>query len=287
MSIDAHNHPDWLGYNYRRFIANTAQYGIQNTWLLSWEAPPDEYPPTDYSTIPQLSGRGPISFERCVRYAEQSRRSFTLGYAPDPRRPEAIDQLAAAIEVYGVRIYGELKLRMMYDNPDALRMFRFCGEKKLPVVAHINYESKTGRRYPRPTWWYGGGLDPFERAVRACPDTAFLGSGSGFWAHISGDDLYDKETHPKGPILPGGRLISLMRECSNLYCDISSESGLNALNRDPKFTKDLLIEFQNRVLYGRNCFDNAHQEFLTKLKLPSDVLDDICSGNALNLARFD
>lgn len=170
MIIDAHNHPDWHGRNPARFLKNMSGYKIDKTWLLSWEAPKDE----------------------C-----------------DPGRPEAIEQLEAAIEIHSVRVYGELKLRMMSDNPDALRMFRFCGKKGMPVIVHIDYEFDTGVKYPRPNWWYGGGID----------------------------------------------------------------------------SKDFLLEFRNRLLYGRDCFDNFHQEFLNSPDLAEDVLAGIYSGNALKLVR--
>ena len=128
---------------------------------------------------------GPIGFARCSALPRAGPRRFVLGYAPDPRRPEAIDQLEAAVETFGVRVCGELKLRMMYDNPDALRLYRVCGERGLPVTVHIDYEFATGRNYPRPNYWYGGGIEPFERAVRACPGTTFLGHAPGFLgAHL-------------------------------------------------------------------------------------------------------
>ncbi|TMV45044.1 hypothetical protein FE783_30710 [Paenibacillus mesophilus] len=43
------------------------------------------------------------------------------------------------------------------------------------------------------------------------------------------------------------------------------------------------IEFQDRILYGRDYFDNVHQEVLGSLNLPDDVLAKIYSGNALKL----
>jgi predicted TIM-barrel fold metal-dependent hydrolase len=172
---------------------------------------------------------------------------------------------------------------MMYDNWDAIRLYRFCGEKGLPVTVHIDYEFDTGRRYPRPNYWYGGGIEAFERAIKACPETIFLGHAPGFWAHISGDDKYDKEAYPKGKVLPGGKLIDMLRKYPNLYCDISAGSGCNALSRDPEFAIKFLTEFQDRVLYARDYFDNIHQEFLNGLGLPKEVLEKIYSGNALKL----
>jgi hypothetical protein len=287
MIIDIHNHPDWHGYNLDRFLANMAQFGIDKTWILTWEAPVDECDPSYNRCCPQIAAPGPIPFARCVSYMERAPDKFVLGYAPDPRRPEAIDLLEAAMGVYGVRVYGELKARMMFDNPDALRMYRFCGQKGLPVTVHIDYVFSTGRTYPRTDYWYGGGIEPFARAVRACPETIFLGHGPGFWAHISGDDQYGKEAYPKGPVVPGGAVVSLMRECPNLYGDLSAGSGCNALQRDPGFAKEFLDEFQDRICYGRDYFDNEHQEFLSSLDMPRDILNKIYCCNALRLVPLE
>ena len=121
--------------------------------------------------------------------------------------------------------------------------------------------------------------------MRACPETTFIGHAPGFWAHISGDDQYDKVAYPTGPVLPGGKLAEMLRQYPNLCCDISAGSGYTALSRDPAFTKDFLIEFQDRVLYGRDYFDNRHQELLNSLGLPNDVLAKIYAGNAERLLK--
>lgn len=287
MIIDIHNHPDWHGHDLNKYIENLDKYHIDVTWLLSWEAPRNEYNPEYTRYVPDVELNGPIPFSRCISYIERAPKRFVLGYAPDPRKPEAIDQLSATIEIYGVRICGELKLRMMLDDPDAIRMYRFCGEKGLPVIVHIDYEFDTGRKYPRPNWWYGGGIDSFERAVAACPQTIFIGHAPGFWAHISGDDQYDKVSYPSGKVLPGGKIVEMLRRYPNLYCDLSAGSGCNALKRDSEFAKEFLVEFQDRILYGRDYFDNVHQEFLNTLGLSEEVLGKIYSGNALKLVPLD
>jgi predicted TIM-barrel fold metal-dependent hydrolase len=284
LIIDAHNHPDWHGYNLTRSLQNAEQYGIARTWLLSWECPVDEYDPM-YNASMLSDARGyPIPFERCLGYAQQAPERFVLGYAPDPRRPDAIDRLATAVAVYGVRVCGELKLRMMYDNPDALRLFRYCGKQGLPVTVHIDYEFDSGRNYPRPNWWYGGGISAMERVLQACPETAFIGHAPGFWSHISGDDLYDKEPYPAGPVLPKGKVPEMLRRYPNLYADLSAGSALNALSRDRAFARDFLIEFQDRMLFGRDYFDNRMQEHLASLDLPVEVQEKVYAGNALRLA---
>ena len=146
MRIDCHNHPDWMGHDLKKTIANMDRYGIDKTWLLSWEAPADEYSPINLKYMPGAAGGlGPIPFRSCLDFADKAPDRFILGYAPDPRRPGAQDLLQAAVETYGVRVYGELKLRMTYDNPDALRMFSFCGQLGLPVLVHLDYELGPGQ----------------------------------------------------------------------------------------------------------------------------------------------
>jgi predicted TIM-barrel fold metal-dependent hydrolase len=282
--IDAHNHPDWHGHNLEKFLRNMAQYGIEKTWLFSWECPADEYDPAYNNVFLDSSEGYPIPFSRCLDYQQQAPGKFVLGYAPDPRRPDAIDRLEAAVAIHGVRLYGELKLRMMFDNLDALRVYRYCGAHGLPVTVHIDYEFDTGRKYPRPNWWYGGGIEPFERALRACPETIFIGHAPGFWAHISGDELYAQAIYPTGPVLPGGRLTELFRAYPNLYADLSAGSAYTALTRDRAFTTDFLLEFQDRLLFGRDYFDGRMQELLNSLNLPEAILTKLFAGNARKLA---
>lgn len=287
MIIDAHNHPDWHGHDFDKVVANMAQYNIDAMWLLSWEAPTDEWSPTYWKHCPHTGDDGPIPFRHCLAYKQRAPEKFVLGYAPDPRRPEAIDLMEGAIEIHGVQVYGELKLRMMFDNRDAIRMYRFCGEKNIPVTVHIDYEYGKERGYPRPNYWYGGGFDAFERAVRECGDTVFLGHAPGFWAHISNDELWKEQPYPSGPVVPGGKVETTMRECPNLWCDLSAGSGIKALKRDEGYAKEFILEFQDRILYARDYFDNAHQEFIDSLGLPEDVREKVYYKNALRLAPLD
>ncbi len=282
LKIDAHNHPDWHGHNLPKFLDNMATHGINRTWLLTWIAPRDEVDPTFNPVMPP-DHTGPISLSRILAYVDRAPAQFVPGYAPDPRRPEAIDQLQAAIEIYGVRIYGELKLRMRYDNPDALRVFRFCGDRGLPVVVHIDYEFATGTQYPRPNWWYGGGIKALENALLACPDTIFIGHAPGFWSHISDDGQHDREMYPAGPVGVGGRVVRMLRNYPNLFADLSANSARNALKRDPDFGRDFVLEFQDRLLYARDGFGTELDELLETLALPNAVLKKLHATNALQL----
>jgi predicted TIM-barrel fold metal-dependent hydrolase len=284
--IDAHNHPDWHGHDFSKVIKNMDDHGIEKTWLLSWESPPDECHPHYDGVVPSCltnGGVGPIPFSRCLDYVTRAPDRFVLGYAPDPRRAGGLEKLKSAVEIYGVKVCGEIKLRMMYDNRDAIRMYRYCGEKGLPVTVHIDYEFDQPNQAPRSNYWYGGGIEAFERAIQQCPETTFLGHAPGFWAHISDDGQHDKVSYPKGIVVPGGKLPAMMRQYGNLYGDISAGSGLGALRRDPEFALRFLNEFQDRILFARDYFDGAHYAFLSQLGLSEAVQEKIFHANAERL----
>jgi len=282
MLIDAHNHPNWHGFNAAKILHNMDEQGIDQMWLFSWEVPEDEYSPQYHAVLPP-TGRG-IPFEDVLAVGKEAPDRFILGYMPHPKRPDAIDRLKAAVEIHGVQVASELKVRLPFDDPDALRLYDACGQMRLPITIHLDYPIDHGKgNYPRPNWWYGGSLDAFERAIVACPDTAFIGHAPGFWAHISGDDLYDKASYPDGPVLAGGRLSDIMRKHRNLYADLSAGSGLKALQRDRNFGRDFLIEFQDKLLFGRDYFDTRLMDFLLELELPQQVFVKIASQNAQRL----
>lgn len=285
--IDAHNHPDWHGHDFRKSLENMDRFGISRTWLLSWECPAAEYDHRYAQAIPAGvlgSGREPIPFPCCLAYKERAPERFVLGYCPDPRDPDACRKLIAAHDIYGAQVCGEFKVRMMYDNPDALMLMRVAGGLGMPVVFHLQYDLRRKWDDPRDEW-YGGPIEAVARMLEACPDTVFIGHAPGFWIHISGDEFYRTGVYPDAaaPVLPGGLLPELLRKYPNLYCDISAGSGYSALARDRRFSRQFLTEFHDRILYGRDYFDNRHQELLNSLGLPETVLEEIYHGTAERL----
>ncbi len=289
--IDAHNHPDWHGHNLDRFLANMEKNGIEKTWLLSWELPKNEYLDhydaiTPGALLGVNDGIGPVPFSRCINYKERAPEKFILGYAPHPSDPDALDKLNAAVTLYDVKICGEFKFRVCYDNPDAIRLFRRAGELGLPVTIHLQYDlDKRDNCMWKREEWFGGSMDAFERAVAACPDTNFLGHAPGFWIHISNDDLYKTTNYPpeNTKTVPGGQLPEMLKKYPNLYCDISAGSGCRALSRDSEFAREFIIEFQDRILFARDYFDDQHYKFLMSIDLPEAVQHKVFHGNAEKL----
>ncbi len=284
--IDVHNHPDWHGHNLDKFIKNMDDNGISQTWLLSWECNYNDYSKGYAKAVPAEvmgSATGPIPFSRCVSYKERAPERFILGYAPDPRRPNAPEMLEAAKCIYGAQTCGEVKVRMMYDDREALRLFRKAGKLKMPVTLHL--QDEIGDRDGGWQEWWGGDIDTLERMLQACPETIFLGHALTFWIHISGDDLYKTAGYPPIPckVQPGGRLPELLRKYPNLYCDWSAGSGCYALKRDPVFAKEFIDEFQDKFCYARDYFDTIHQDFIKSLDLPESILEKIYHKNAERL----
>jgi predicted TIM-barrel fold metal-dependent hydrolase len=283
MIIDAHNHVNWLGYTPEKIVENMDQNRIDITWLLSWEAPANEIDPTMY--MPKFfPGQQDLPFADVFDAVARFPDRFVAGYCPDPREAAAVDRLELAMEQYGVQVCGELKLRMMFDNLDALRLYEMCGKHKIPVIVHIDYPIPLGTdEYPRSNYWYGGGIEPFERAIRKCPETIFVGHGPGFWGHISKDKKYLETYYPEGPVVPGGELYRLLRDYPNLYADLSANSALKGLSRDAGIGKEFLLEFQDRLLFARDGFSRSLMELLESYSLPQAVMEKILSGNASTL----
>jgi len=285
MMIDAHNHPYWFGMTADKMVADMDARGIDKTWLLSCETPESEFNLKEIGDIKHFSfDTRNMPFENCIEYAEKYPDRFVLGYAPDPRLPYAIDRLKSAIDMYGVKICGEVKYRMMADNCDAIEMYRFCGEKGLPVVMHIQRPIPHGRvGDKREKYWFGGDIDAFERAIKLCPETNFIGHAQSFWSEISGDGKAETELYPKGEITEGGKLIRLLETYDNLYCDISAGSGRGALSRDPEFAVKFINKYQDRILFARDNIKSLHKELLLSYDLDGEVLEKIFHRNAEKL----
>ncbi len=280
--IDIHCHPRWLGHSASKIIANMNEAGIGRAWLISWEAPEREISPNYYAATNPLEVG--ISFRDVVDLCEQYPDRFIPGTTVDPRDPNAHAKLQASVEIHGVRVMGEFKLRMRYDDPDALRLFHFVGELGLPVIFHLDV---TFPRHGIPAerqWWYGGSLENMEPALRLCPNTQFLGHAPGFWREISGDADDESLAYPKDkPVAPGGLMLQYLDKYPNLNCDLSAGSAFTALSRDKAFSRTFLTDYQDRMFFGRDAFDNRLYELLTSLELPNEVLGKILSGNALRL----
>jgi predicted TIM-barrel fold metal-dependent hydrolase len=291
MIIDTHQHVFWHGRNDADLVADMDTFGIQQAWLLSWEVSPQEDERSYHGVLNPLHARSdgthagiPLADLLIVRDRYPDR--FVVGYCPHPLLPEAPRLLEAAYHIHRVRVCGEWKFRVLFDDPRCLELYRKAGQLGCPVVLHLDVPYLPDPGSGRPVYqksWYGGTVENLERALTNCPETIFIGHAPGFWREISGDADTDPKAYPTGPIRDGGRLHVLLERHTNLYADLSAGSALGALKRDPAHARAFLYHFADRLLFGRDYYGGDLLEFLKTLDLSPAVQEQIYVRNAQRL----
>lgn len=290
--IDSHQHVFWHGRDDAGLIADMDEHGIDLAWLLTWEIAPWEDETPLYRLLNPLNARSDGSHAGIVladllcardRYPER----FVVGYCPHPMIGDAVALLRAAVAIHKVQVCGEWKFRLPFDDPRCLELFRAAGELGLPVVLHLDapYLPDSDGRPLYKKNWRGGTIENLERALRACPDTVFIGHAPGFWREISGDAQTIGTLYPNGPIVAGGRLPALLENYSNLYADLSAGSGRIALERDPAHAQTFLTRFADRLLFGRDFYGQELHRCLQSLDITDEVAAKIYGLNAQRLLK--
>lgn len=291
MIIDSHQHVFWHGRDDEGLMADLDAHAIDLAWLLTWEIPPQEdnlmyHRVLDPRNVREDGTHRGIPLEDVVRTARRYPGRFVAGYCPHPARPGAPAHLESAHRIHGVRVCGEWKFRMLLDDPRSLELFRKAGELGMPVVLHLDVPYLAGAEgtdyVPQ---WYGGTVENLERALWACPRTNFIGHAPGFWREISGDAMACGSPYPTGAVLPGGRVQSLLDTYSNLYADLSANSGRQALARDERHARDFLEKYSTRLLFGRDDYGGDLLALLKRLNLPFEIWENIAWRNAKSLIR--
>ena len=218
---------------------------------------------------------------------------------PDPRmglNDENTDfvRILNFYKAQGAKGVGEMTANIPFDDPRTLKLFAACEECGLPVLFHVG---KQGGDYGLVD---DLGLYKLEKVLQMFPKLTFIGHSQKFWSEISGDVTEQiRNTYPVGKIVPGGRLLTLLRKYPNLHCDLSAGSGYNSMARDPEHAYKFLEEFQDRVYFGLDvCLpDNMdspslqHYRFLdeavTRGKISYDAYLKICRRNAIRLLQLE
>jgi len=290
--VDSHQHVFWEQRDDAGLIADMNAHSIAYAWLLTWEIPPGEMEPSEQIALnpanvrPDGTNAG-IRLDDLVKARKRYPDRFVLGYCPDPRVANAADLLRAAAAMYGVKVCGEWKYRMLLDDPRCLELFRAAGEMDMPVVLHLDVPYLPGED-GEPVYqkrWYGGTVENLERVLLACPETNFIGHAPGFWREICGDAEAEPEMFPDAFVAEGGRLYAFFDRHPNLYADLSAGSGLGALQRDSAHAVEFLERFQDRLLFGRDCYEQALHRFLQSCNLSKQVINKIYFQNAEKLVR--
>lgn len=195
-----------------------------------------------------------------------------------------------ACKEQGAKGVGEICSNVYFDDPCTFNLFHHCEKNNMPVIFHIGNK---GRDYGLVDEI---GLPRLEKALAAFPNLTFLGHSQKFWAEISGDITPElRDGYPTGKVVPGGRIVELLRKYPNLNCDLSAGSGFNAISRDPEFGYAFIEEFQDRLFYGTDICDPRNidnpmlklasflDEAVESGKISQTAYEKVSRGNALKL----
>ncbi len=293
MIIDSHQHVFWHGRDDAGLIADMDENRVDLAWLLSWEIAPNEDAAHYHKVLNPLNVRDDgthrgILLRDLITCRDRYPKRFVLGYCPHPLVGNAADLFEAAYRVHGVRVCGEWKFRVLFDDPRCLELYKKAGELNCPVVLHLDVpylanEENTSQKDYCPSW-YGGTVTNLQRALEACPQTNFIGHAPGFWREISGDADAAPGAYPKGPVMPGGKLDHMLEAYPNLFADLSAGSALMSLERDPEHAKAFIQRHADRLLFARDYYGGDLNTCLQTLDLPQEVQDKIYHENARKLA---
>ena len=203
---------------------------------------------------------------------KQYPESFDWFCGIDPRQGDNSDttDFSYFLEYYksvGAKGIGEILSNIWFDDPRVWNLFKHAEKLNMPVIFHIGHTNGD----------YGlideFGLPRLEKTLQQFPNLKFLAHSQRWWSHISGDVTEETyHDYPTGPVLPGGRVVELMRKYPNLCGDMSAGSGYNAITRDPEFGYAFIEEFQDRLFFGTDiCGPSNMNSSLVKL---AQFLDD-------------
>lgn len=287
MIIDSHQHVFWHGKDDRGLVEDMAQQGIDQAWLLTWDIPPEHWDPIYAGVLNpahiRIDGSHPgIPLSDLLVARDRYPEKFLVGYCPNPALANAPAMLESAVRIHDIKVCGEWKFRMLIDDPRCIELFRTAGSLGLPVVLHLDSPWIAGKFQAD---WHGGTIENLERALRACPETRFIGHAPGFWREIASEADNAGEKYPTGKISEKGPLWQIFERNSNLLADLSAQSGLNALRRDAGRAAELVRSYSDRLLFGRDYYGGELAAFLSTLDLSDDQKEKIYFKNALSLLK--
>jgi uncharacterized protein len=173
---------------------------------------------------------------------------FTSANVAQAARLDAnIDALRKSVAA-GSLGFGEMKSQVEVDGPEMRRVYALAAELGVPV--HLHFQEVTQQT---SVGTYNRGLKRFPALLKEFPKTIFIGHADNFWANASADVPSD-DAYPSGPIKPGGLTDRMLADHENLWADLAAYSGRNFLARDTGFAADFLKRYQNKLLFGSDCF---------------------------------
>jgi hypothetical protein len=232
--LDLHQHALYVGRSDLQLIAHQRYHGVTITNLLAGDG---------FACADPVEGRmldiGGPALEGPVDDLS-SRKKSNLGLSwPAP----ALKLRAAGLGTgrrQGAIGIGEMKFHVPVDSPEMDRVYKLAEELRVPVLLHFEYHH------------YNLGLESLEKVLKRYPKVNFIGHAQTWWGNISADPD-PNDMYPEGRVKPGGLLDKLLADYPNIYGDLSANSGLNAITRDPEFSRGFLTRHNRKLIWGSDC----------------------------------
>lgn len=170
---------------------------------------------------------------------------------------------------------GEVTVNVYTDDPMLDNLFYHCAACDLPVTIHI--APIVGRCYGIVD---DLGLPRLEKMLKKHKNLKIVGHSQCFWSEI-GDNVTEANrfSYVTGKVNEG-RVVKLLRECPNLYCDLSAGSGFAAMSRDPEFSYRFIEEFSDRIMFGS---DMTQAGYVSPL---ASWLDEACEQGNISYENY-
>lgn len=274
--IDIHTHIGRLRFGEKglspgALLGRMDREGIEKAVVLSVEAPEelDYYVTSDY--VLRSCRRYP---DRLIPFcAVDPRHRYPGAFAPYNILKEYLER--------GAKGFGEHLAGIPVDDPMNRKVFEACGRLGLPVLMHFDYWINRDR----------AGLPGFERMLQEFPQTVFIAHGPFWWREMSGKVPRSRRSgHPKGKVVPGGRVEMLLKKHGNLFADLSADSGYNALTRDPDFGRQFLERYRKKLLFGTDLLRHGQKlpiiDYIKEVDISRKAFTLITRKNAERLLKL-
>ena len=236
--------------------------------------------------------RGLGTNEECAAICKKYPGKLFWMCAPDDCDPDSLHEKIAVWKALGAVGIGELMVNKPLNDPFYKKLFQVAQMLNLPVLFHMS--PAVGHKYgvvDEP------GLPLLEQCLQEFPEVAFIGHSQPFWHEISGDadpSIEARDSWGKGPVKPGGRLITLFEKYPNLYGDLSANSGGRAIMRDKAFGLSFLEQFHSRLMFGTDTLNTTQEfplgqwldEMASTGKLSQIAYENICHNTAEKLLNI-
>ena len=134
-----------------------------------------------------------------------------------------------------------------------------------------------------------------EKCLKKHPKLKIIGHSQAFWANMSADVTSElMKGYPRGKLNGKGAVWHLLENYENMYCDLSANSGYNAVARDEEKGFEFIEKYQDKILFGLDIcteIDPCHLPgWLDKHYLAGNISESayrkICRENAIKMFKL-